>query len=163
MSENKELDVALVNIETKFRVETYPMKLGASEEAAKLISSSSDRIKKFVYDGLDLRFGKSDFQPRCFAFARTKFERRTSRRRVIARLECQDKSSQKDKICEADVKTISQQRCEISFAGAATYRRSCSKVDVRRKRKFTRSRTPCAGLAAGGSPAMMAGLVSVAA
>ena len=81
MSENKELDVALVNIETKFRVETYPMKLGASEEAAKLISSSSDRIKKFVYDGLDLRFGKSDFQPRCFAFARTKFERRTSRRR----------------------------------------------------------------------------------
>jgi hypothetical protein len=58
--EQKVFDDAIRKIETKFRVETYLMKIGASEEAAKLISSSPDQIKKFVYDGVDLRFGKSD-------------------------------------------------------------------------------------------------------
>ncbi len=60
MSNNPELDAALVKIETRFRVETYLMKLGASEEAAKLIASSPDQIKKFSYDGVDLRFMDSD-------------------------------------------------------------------------------------------------------
>ena len=60
MAENTELNDAIRNIETRFRVETYLIKLGASEEAAKLIASSPDQIKKFVYDGVDLRFGKSD-------------------------------------------------------------------------------------------------------
>jgi hypothetical protein len=60
MPENTELNDAIRNIETRFRVETYLIKLGASEEAAKLIASSPDQIKKFVYDGVDLRFGKSD-------------------------------------------------------------------------------------------------------
>lgn len=60
MSNNPELDAALVKIETKFRVETYLIKLGASEEAAKLIASSPDQIKKFSYDGVDLRFNGSD-------------------------------------------------------------------------------------------------------
>jgi len=61
MTENsKELDEALRKIETKFRVETYLMRLGASEEAARLIASSPDQIKKFSYDGVDLRFNGSD-------------------------------------------------------------------------------------------------------
>jgi hypothetical protein len=55
-----EMEEAIRKVETRFRIETYLMKLGASEEAAKLISSSPDQIKKFVYDGIDLRFGKSD-------------------------------------------------------------------------------------------------------
>jgi hypothetical protein len=55
-----EIDDAIRKVETRFRVETYLMKLGASEEGAKLIASSPDQIKKFVYDGVDLRFGKSD-------------------------------------------------------------------------------------------------------
>src|SRR5580658_3733083 len=61
MTENsRELDEALRKIETKFRVETYLMKLGASEEAAKLIASSPDQIAKFTYDGVDLRRKGSD-------------------------------------------------------------------------------------------------------
>jgi hypothetical protein len=36
------------------------MGLGASEAAAKLIASSPDQIKKFSYDGVDLRFNGSD-------------------------------------------------------------------------------------------------------
>jgi hypothetical protein len=61
MAENsKELDDAIRVIETKFRVETYLMKLGASEEAAKLIASSPDQIAKFTYDGVDLRRKGSD-------------------------------------------------------------------------------------------------------
>ena len=57
---NKELDEALRKIETRFRVETYLMRIGASEEAARLIASSPDQIKKFSYDGVDLRFNGSD-------------------------------------------------------------------------------------------------------
>jgi hypothetical protein len=60
MPDSPEVIDAIRKIETKFRVETFLMKLGATEEAAKLISSSPDQIKKFVYDGVDLRFGKSD-------------------------------------------------------------------------------------------------------
>jgi hypothetical protein len=61
MPENsKELDDAIRAIETRFRIETLLMKWGCNEEAAKLIASSPDQIKKFVYDGVDLRFGKSD-------------------------------------------------------------------------------------------------------
>lgn len=60
MADNPELNEAIRKIETKFRVETYLMKLGASEEAAKLIASSPDQIARFVYDGIDLRYNKSD-------------------------------------------------------------------------------------------------------
>ncbi len=60
MAENKELDEALRKIETRHRVEIYLIKIGASEEAAKLIASSPDQIKQFSYDGVDLRFNGSD-------------------------------------------------------------------------------------------------------
>lgn len=36
------------------------MKIGASEEAAKLIASSPDQIKKFAWDGVNLTFNGSD-------------------------------------------------------------------------------------------------------
>lgn len=60
MPENKELDAALLKMETKFRFESFLIKLGASEEAAKLISSSPDQLAKVIWDGVDLKFGKSD-------------------------------------------------------------------------------------------------------
>jgi hypothetical protein len=60
MPDSPELTEAIRKIETKFRVETYLMKLGASEEAAKLIASSPDQIAKFTYDGVDLRRKGSD-------------------------------------------------------------------------------------------------------
>jgi hypothetical protein len=60
MSENKELDEALRKLETKHRAETFLMKIGASEEAAKLIASSPDQIKKFAWDGVNLTFNGSD-------------------------------------------------------------------------------------------------------
>jgi len=60
MSENKELDAALLKLETKRRFESFLIKLGASEDAAKLIASSPDQIKNVVWDGVNLRFGKSD-------------------------------------------------------------------------------------------------------
>jgi hypothetical protein len=59
MPDSPEVTDAIKKIETRFRIETYLMKLGASEAAAKLLASS-DEAKKFVYDGVDLRFGKSD-------------------------------------------------------------------------------------------------------
>jgi hypothetical protein len=60
MPDSPELTEAIRKIETKFRVETYLMKLGCSEEAAKLIASSPDQIAKFTYDGVDLRRKGSD-------------------------------------------------------------------------------------------------------
>jgi hypothetical protein len=60
MPDSPELTEAIRKIETKFRVETYLMKLGCSEEAAKLIASSADQIAKFTYDGVDLRRKGSD-------------------------------------------------------------------------------------------------------
>jgi hypothetical protein len=60
MADSKEVTDAIRAVETKFRVETYLMKLGASEEAAKLIASSPDQIAKFSYDGVDLRRKGSD-------------------------------------------------------------------------------------------------------
>jgi hypothetical protein len=58
--DNKELDTALRAQETKFRVESFLMKLGASEEAAKLISSSPAELARFQWDGVNLKFGKGD-------------------------------------------------------------------------------------------------------
>jgi len=60
MSDNKELDAVLLKQETKFRVESFLMKLGATEEAAKLIASSPDQLAKFTWDGVNLKFGKGD-------------------------------------------------------------------------------------------------------
>jgi hypothetical protein len=60
MSENKELDAALLKMETKHRFESFLIKLGASEQAAALIASSPDQIKNVVWDGVNLKFGKSD-------------------------------------------------------------------------------------------------------
>jgi hypothetical protein len=60
MSENKELDAALLKLETRHRFESFLKKLGASEEAAKLIASSPDQIAKVAWDGVNLHFGKSD-------------------------------------------------------------------------------------------------------
>src|ERR1700722_5044911 len=60
MPDSPEVIDAIRKIETRFRVETYLMKLGASEEAAKLIASSPDQIAKFSYDGVDLRRKGSD-------------------------------------------------------------------------------------------------------
>jgi hypothetical protein len=60
MSENKELDAALLNLETRHRVESFLIGLGASEEAAKLIASSPEQAAKFKYDGVNLLFGKGD-------------------------------------------------------------------------------------------------------
>jgi hypothetical protein len=57
--EQKAFDETIRKVETRFRIETYLMKIGASEASAKLLASS-DEAKKFVYDGVDLRFGKSD-------------------------------------------------------------------------------------------------------
>ena len=56
MSENKELDAALRALETKHRTEDFLKKLGASDEAAVLIASSPDYAKKFLYDGVNLKF-----------------------------------------------------------------------------------------------------------
>jgi hypothetical protein len=60
MSENKELDAALLKLETKFRTEDFLKKLGASDEAAALIASSPEQAKKFLYDGVNLKFNGSD-------------------------------------------------------------------------------------------------------
>jgi hypothetical protein len=60
MSDNKELDAALLKLETKHRYESLLMKFGASEEAAKLIASSPEQIAKVQWDGVNLHFGKSD-------------------------------------------------------------------------------------------------------
>jgi hypothetical protein len=60
MSENKELDAALLKMETRHRFESFLIKLGASEDAAKLIASSPDQIAKVSWDGVNLKFGKSD-------------------------------------------------------------------------------------------------------
>jgi hypothetical protein len=59
MPDSPELTEAIRKIETRFRIETFLMKIGASEASAKLLAAS-DEAKKFVYDGVDLRFGKSD-------------------------------------------------------------------------------------------------------
>jgi hypothetical protein len=56
----KELRAALRNQETRFRVESFLMKLGATEEAAKLISSSPAELARFQWDGVNLKFGKGD-------------------------------------------------------------------------------------------------------
>ena len=48
MPDNPEVIDAIRKIETRFRVETYLMKIGASEEAAKLIASSPDQIAATV-------------------------------------------------------------------------------------------------------------------
>lgn len=55
-----ELDEAIRKIECKHRVETFLMKIGASEESAKLIASSPDQIKQFVWDGVNLTMRGSD-------------------------------------------------------------------------------------------------------
>lgn len=55
-----ELDEAIRKIECKHRVETFLMKIGASEESAKLIASSPDQIKAFVWDGVNLTMRGSD-------------------------------------------------------------------------------------------------------
>lgn len=60
MSENPELDAALLKLDTRHRFEIYLMKLGASDEAAKLIASSPDQAAKMTWDGVNLHFGKSD-------------------------------------------------------------------------------------------------------
>jgi len=60
MSENKELDAALRALETKHRTEDFLKKLGASDEAAVLIASSPDYAKKFLYDGVNLKFNGGD-------------------------------------------------------------------------------------------------------
>jgi hypothetical protein len=55
-----ELDEAIRKLETKHRFESFLMKIGASEEAAKLIASSPDQIKGFVWDGVSLVMRGSD-------------------------------------------------------------------------------------------------------
>ena len=60
MSENKELDAALLALETKHRTEDFLKLLGADDEAAKLIASAPDYAKRFTYDGVSLHFDKSD-------------------------------------------------------------------------------------------------------
>jgi len=55
-----DLDDAIRALETKHRFESYLMKLGASEEAAKLLASSPDQLAKVQWDGVNLHFGKSD-------------------------------------------------------------------------------------------------------
>lgn len=55
-----ELDNAIRKLECKHRVETFLMKIGASEESAKLIASSPDKIKSFVWDGVNLTMRGSD-------------------------------------------------------------------------------------------------------
>ncbi len=73
MSENKELDAALLKLETKHRFESLLIKLGASEEAAKLIASSADQLAKVQWDGVNLHFGKSDLAAVDDPTARTHF------------------------------------------------------------------------------------------
>jgi hypothetical protein len=71
MPDSPEVIDAIRKIETRFRIETILMKYGASEASAKLLASS-DEAKKFIYDGVDLRFGKSDLtaadDPNCKAY-----------------------------------------------------------------------------------------------
>jgi hypothetical protein len=73
MSENKELDAALLKLETKHRFESFLIKIGASAEAAKLISSSPDQLAKVQWDGVNLHFGKSDLAAVDDPAARTHF------------------------------------------------------------------------------------------
>jgi hypothetical protein len=54
-----DLEEAIAKLETKHRIETYLMKIGASEEAAKLLAAS-EHAAKFRWDGVNLCFEKSD-------------------------------------------------------------------------------------------------------
>src|ERR1700691_1177137 len=58
--DNKELETALRAQETRLRVESFVMKIGASKQAAKLISGSPAELARFTWDGVNLRFGKGD-------------------------------------------------------------------------------------------------------
>lgn len=55
-----EIEDALRKLETKHRFEDYLKKIGANDEAAALIASSPDQIAKVAWDGVNLKFGKSD-------------------------------------------------------------------------------------------------------
>jgi hypothetical protein len=59
-NKEKELQDALRKQETRFRVESFLMKIGATEDAAKLISSSPAELARFQWDGVNLKFQKSD-------------------------------------------------------------------------------------------------------
>jgi len=72
MPENKELDEAIRKLETKHRTEDYFRKLGASDAAAAVLASS-DAAKDFVWDGVNLKFGKSDLAAVDDAAAKTYF------------------------------------------------------------------------------------------
>jgi hypothetical protein len=59
---DKELNSALLSMERKHRFYNYLLSIGASMEAANLISQSADELKRTTWDGVAFGFRGSDLQ-----------------------------------------------------------------------------------------------------